>query len=111
VIDTCPAVGVFVWVRIRRPLNVRVAVPPEAGTVPPGRILLVVDDDRVNGGMTETSSTTSPREAFLVVDTDVKLPPIESVYTLVQVPSTVAGLKVHVPLVVDVKAPDVVTIL
>lgn len=72
-------VGTFVCVSTRRPLNVRVAVPPDAGTVPPGRMLLVVEDDSVSGGTTETSSTTSPRDEFLVVETDVKLPPIESV--------------------------------
>ena len=77
--DVCPAVGVFVCVSTRRPLNVRVAVEPDAGTVPPGRMLPTVDDDSVSGGMTETSSTTSPRDEFFVVDTDVKLPPIESV--------------------------------
>lgn len=65
-------VPVAVLVSRRRPLKVRVAVDV-CGACPGFESVVVVDDDNVSGGMTDTSSTTSPREAFLVVEVEVKL--------------------------------------
>ena len=96
-----------VFVSSRRPLNVRVAVDvvvtPETGSV------VTVETERFSGGMTETSSTTSPRVVLRVVDTEVKFWPVVSEYWLVHVPSTLADLNVQLPFVVDVTLADVVT--
>ena len=63
-------------------------------------MVVVVLMARVSGGMTETSSTTSPRDAWRVTDTDVKFWPKVSEYWFVHVDSFVALLNVQDPLVV-----------
>ena len=60
-----------VCVNTRRPENVRVAVPVLLAGLPRAIVVVVVDDS-VSGGITDTSSTTSPREAFRVTEITVK---------------------------------------
>jgi hypothetical protein len=50
--------------------------------------VVVVPSARLSGGFTDTSSTTSARDAWRVTDTDVKRRPVASEYRFVQVPST-----------------------
>ena len=58
----------------RRPLKLRVLVPVDVGW--PGCVTtVVVVDDRMSGGITETSSTTCAMEAFRVVETVVRVVP------------------------------------